>query len=91
MIARSASDSILKLVSTTLPPTRPARAALARPGPIESATSATVTGAGKLLTEPSGKRICGIEMKNAAAPRFLCVGRRDWTRTNDPHHVKVVL
>jgi hypothetical protein len=21
----------------------------------------------------------------------FCVGRRDWTRTNDPHHVKVVL
>ncbi|CAN0617267.1 protein of unknown function [Burkholderia multivorans] len=21
----------------------------------------------------------------------LCVGRLDWTRTNDPHHVKVVL
>jgi hypothetical protein len=21
----------------------------------------------------------------------LDVGRRDWTRTNDPHHVKVVL
>ena len=20
-----------------------------------------------------------------------CLGRRDWTRTNDPHHVKVVL
>ncbi|ANH32912.1 hypothetical protein A3768_1759 [Ralstonia solanacearum] len=20
-----------------------------------------------------------------------CVGRLDWTRTNDPHHVKVVL
>jgi hypothetical protein len=22
---------------------------------------------------------------------LFCVGRRDWTRTNDPHHVKVVL
>jgi len=21
----------------------------------------------------------------------LVIGRRDWTRTNDPHHVKVVL
>jgi hypothetical protein len=21
----------------------------------------------------------------------VCVGRLDWTRTNDPHHVKVVL
>ena len=24
-------------------------------------------------------------------PMTDCVGRRDWTRTNDPHHVKVVL
>jgi len=23
--------------------------------------------------------------------RALNIGRRDWTRTNDPHHVKVVL
>jgi len=24
-------------------------------------------------------------------PLRMGVGRRDWTRTNDPHHVKVVL
>ena len=28
---------------------------------------------------------------NDADLRALNVGRRDWTRTNDPHHVKVVL
>jgi hypothetical protein len=22
---------------------------------------------------------------------YQIIGRRDWTRTNDPHHVKVVL
>jgi hypothetical protein len=26
-----------------------------------------------------------------AVSRALMFGRRDWTRTNDPHHVKVVL
>ena len=26
-----------------------------------------------------------------AAPAKSLIGRRDWTRTNDPHHVKVVL
>ena len=26
-----------------------------------------------------------------AGLRALNIGRRDWTRTNDPHHVKVVL
>lgn len=27
----------------------------------------------------------------SAGALFLPFGRRDWTRTNDPHHVKVVL
>jgi hypothetical protein len=32
-----------------------------------------------------------IEGPDIAAGPFGCSGRRDWTRTNDPHHVKVVL
>ncbi len=32
------------------------------------------------------------DIKKAAAVRpFSLFGRRDWIRTNDPHHVKVVL
>lgn len=29
--------------------------------------------------------------RNRFRLRHLCVGRLDWIRTNDPHHVKVVL
>jgi hypothetical protein len=38
---------------------------------------------------------CGTQKDNADEANCLSaldfVGRRDWTRTNDPHHVKVVL
>ncbi len=53
-MATGASWSIVWLVSTTLPSTLPASAALASPGPIEAATSATVTGPGNWRCEPSG-------------------------------------
>jgi hypothetical protein len=43
-----ASASMRWLVSTSLPSTLPASAALARPAPMEAATSATVTGPGTL-------------------------------------------
>src|SRR5688572_6448104 len=44
-----------KLVSTSLPSTLPASAALARPAPIEAATSATVTGCSNGRWLPSGR------------------------------------
>src|SRR5690606_33025754 len=108
---------------------------------MDCATSATVTGASKRFSEPSGRRMVGIaslistnkkarssrawegtkraQQRNrivrvrnsmakllddrpAAAGSMTSphieirqfpeeTGRRDWTRTNDPHHVKVVL
>src|SRR5213594_5027624 len=60
MIDTSASRSIRWEVSTSLPSTLPASAARASPGPIAWATSATVTGVGKLFIEPSGRRIFGM-------------------------------
>ena len=109
-----------------------------KPGPMLAATCATLTGASKCLTAPSGKRMSGMALlqkkvrdephfskqhnracelatrstglrarqrchnhafllPDVNAPRLAAVdalffdGRRDWTRTNDPHHVKVVL
>src|SRR2546421_1713729 len=64
MIWRSASESILVLVSTSLPFTLPASAARARPAPIDWAISATVTGFGNDFVEPSGRRILGIASEN---------------------------
>ena len=46
-----------KLVSTNCPSTLPPRAALARPAPMEAATSATVTGWANSRNEPSGRVI----------------------------------
>ena len=62
MIDNALSAVIWKLVSTTLPEptgspsarTLPANAALAKPAPMEAATSATVTGPGNSRLEPSG-------------------------------------
>jgi hypothetical protein len=54
-------SEITWLVSTNLPSTLAANAALARPAPIEVATSATVTGEAKSLREPSGKDIWGMD------------------------------
>ncbi len=112
-------------------PCRPARPWRGR-GRSTAATSATVTGASKCLTAPSGNRMSGMagqvsrNEKSADEPHFFAeqhacelaawinglrtrsrchnhafpslqsgyagaAGRRDWTRTNDPHHVKVVL
>jgi hypothetical protein len=33
--------------------------------------------------------VCAME--TTAIGKLREIGRRDWTRTNDPHHVKVVL
>ena len=70
-----------------------------------AATSATVTGLGNSRLEPSGSVMAGIVLSPYSGGRYegphvsgcvqtwtlVCIGRRDWTRTNDPHHVKVVL
>jgi acetyl-CoA carboxylase biotin carboxylase subunit len=57
MMDKALSVAMEKLVSTTLPSTFPASAALARPAPIDAATSATVTGPGNSRREPSGSVI----------------------------------
>lgn len=39
-------------------------------------------------------KILGVHKKvnsRRATDKYREIGRRDWTRTNDPHHVKVVL
>ena len=42
--------------------------------------------------DPSGGRGRGAEQLESERELLLeLLGRRDWTRTNDPHHVKVVL
>ncbi|MCY1232354.1 hypothetical protein D9M72_448410 [compost metagenome] len=48
MICRVASVSIRSQASTCLPLTLPARVALARPAPMDWATSSTVTGLSKV-------------------------------------------
>src|SRR3569832_2388136 len=53
-MASCASASIRWLVSTSLPSTLPASAALASPAPMLDATCATVTGPSNGRTEPSG-------------------------------------
>src|SRR5471030_3091070 len=69
MMARSASFSIRKDVSTSLPSTLPASAALARPAPMLAATCATVTGPSNSRAEPSGRRTESIKIsKSALAP-----------------------
>src|SRR5690348_4972425 len=52
-----ASRSTTAERSLSLPSTFTARAALARPGPIEAAISAPLTGLSKCRTDPSGKEI----------------------------------
>src|SRR5690606_1460918 len=52
--------SITYDVSTSLPSTLPASAALARPGPMLAATSWTETGLSNERTEPSGRVMAGI-------------------------------
>ena len=37
-----------------------------------------------------GRRL-GMSTRFGRLNRLQEIGRRDWTRTNDPHHVKVVL
>src|SRR5258706_14639618 len=60
MIDSSASCSIRWETSTSLPFTLPASAARASPGPIDFATSATVTGPAKLIKETARKAKSGL-------------------------------
>jgi hypothetical protein len=59
-ISSAASCAMAKDVSTSLPLTLPAKAALARPAPMLAATWATVTGCSKVLWLPSGSVITGM-------------------------------
>ena len=61
MMASSASSVIFALASTSWPLTRPARVALASPGPISWATSITETASANSRLLPSGRVITGIE------------------------------
>jgi len=91
MMASAASCSIRCEVSTSWPSTLPASAARAKPAPMLSATSATVTGCAKLRCEPSGKVITGIfslpkNTKCGDAARRTCpsnTARRDPTVSTD--------
>ena len=60
MIERLTSFSIKNEVSTSWPSTSPASAALARPEPIEDATSATVIALSKDFNVPSGSVTFGM-------------------------------
>ena len=71
-------SSMTNDVSTSLPFTRPASAALARPAPMLAATSATVTGASNFFWLPSGSVMTGIvssfrenRIKQLEGPRIL--------------------
>src|SRR6478752_4102423 len=71
-MASDESLSIRNEVSTSSPLSLPASAALARPAPIDAATSATVTGWSYCRTDPSGKRTETISFSKtpAHAERF---------------------
>src|SRR5690606_36691963 len=81
MMARLASLSISVEVSTSCSLTLPARAALAKPGPIDSATCNTVTGASKLRLLPSGSVIVTMHVSTL----FILVDLA-FTTHNDPLH-----
>ncbi len=83
-IASVASASMRWLVSTSRPLTFPASAARASPAPMLRATSATVIGPSKVRWAPSGSVTTGTGSPSRN-------GRRDWDRTSDHHHVKVML
>src|SRR5688500_10991650 len=75
-----------KLVSTRLPSTLPASAALARPAPIEAASSCTVTGATNSRRLPSGSvivimgAIFGMP-ETRKAPKGACIEPATWERS----------
>ena len=71
---------IIKSVSTKVSLTSPQIVLFAREGDIDLAKSITLIGLVKDFFELSGNVIKG-----------KINGRHDWTRTNDPYHVKVVL
>src|SRR5260363_57827 len=95
---KAASRSISVEVSTNAPSSLPASAALASLGLMCAAASATLTddqtdaprhpvNAPQTFYSPDqAKKIRPLGRKSRKS-----VGRLDWTRTNDPHHVKVVL
>ena len=45
----------------------------------------------KLLKDGKGQDCADDDEKYESGRKQKNIGRRDWTRTNDPHHVKVVL
>ena|GEM_PF-3045746 len=45
----------------------------------------------KISHNPLSRNEKSLKAKHFEASRNNVIGRRDWTRTNDPHHVKVVL
>src|SRR5438270_12618745 len=55
-------------MSTTLPLTLPAMAALAKPRPIDAATSATVAPSGISRFDPSGNSTCIVSLQNQTGP-----------------------
>src|SRR3990172_3461111 len=80
-MATALSRSITNDVSTSLPSTLPASAALARPGPIAAATSATDTGLSNGRIEPSGSFTLTINSnrrkKSAGWPHFFSEPRKN--------------
>ena len=56
----SESDSISSEASTIFPLSKPATVALAKPEPIEDASSSKLIGLSKFFTDPSGNFIFGI-------------------------------
>ncbi len=71
--ATAASRSIGRDRSTSSPSSCMARAARARPGPIDAASSVPVTGASKRRTEPSGRVMAGMYRASSFA------GSVEWT------------
>src|SRR3954470_11419805 len=65
---------MVKLISTSLPSTRPATAARAKPAPIDAATSPTVGALSNDFNVPSGNRMDGMfqdpKTKKCGEPHF---------------------
>src|SRR5688572_20040955 len=94
--------------STSLPSKTAARAARAKPSPMDLTTSRTVVPASTSLVELSGRVMVMLDKGGSRgkvrkgfgpAPSgpwdseftFFYKTGRYWTRTSDPHHVKVIL
>jgi hypothetical protein len=61
-------------------------------GPVSLGIDAAFPAIANLLSDGHLQRHWKRQRRQAECLSALVfVGRRDWTRTNDPHHVKVVL